>query len=96
MSTWPYHDTKDNAVFLFTLTNPHGIKPTKFPFKNIGYYSLGGGLYFYGGFGVNGQNCTFQFPGHGPYIDTTGKGSFLFTGIRETKLSDMEVFQCIR
>jgi hypothetical protein len=89
-----YAGIKDDSVFLFSLTNPH----TKFPYKDPGY-SITAGFHFVGGFQVNGQNCTFQFPYNSsrmPYADTTGKGANLFTGSKETTLSDMEVFQCIR
>jgi hypothetical protein len=96
---WSSHISYDNTVFIFTLTNPHGIKPTKFTFNNLGYESIN--LYpkvcFIGGFEVNGQHCVVEFPGskHSySYIDTTGKGENLFTGSEETELSDMEVFQC--
>jgi hypothetical protein len=117
MSAWSASSGCDSAVFIFTLSNPHGIKPTKFPFNDPGNSSISmhcSGysfrFHFHGGFEVSEQHCVFDFPGSKrsySYIDTTGKGAQLFTETKEsgrkghrityqTKLTDVEVFQCIK
>jgi hypothetical protein len=90
----------DDSVFLFTLTNPNGIKPIKFPVnvrnpRTTTVCCGKGAPFFEGGFNVKGQTCRFEFPGAN-YANISGYyEANLFTGSQETELSDMEVFQCI-
>jgi len=87
----------DTTAFLFTLTNPHKIPPTKYhidPTKaeNAIWYGSGYGLWF-GDYDLglsNNRNYT-EFPSS--YIDTTGKRNKTFTGARNFIVSDIEVFQ---
>jgi len=88
--------------FLFTLTNPHNIKPTKFTCKNpiyaqgnnpLGGPAFGGGdIYISPQSHSDSTSCT-NFPTS--YNDTTGKGDKLFTGAKSFKTQDIEVFKVI-
>jgi hypothetical protein len=83
--------------FIFTLTNPYGIPPTKYlPKKDscIYHYSTRGPT-----FGSDiwvEDNCNKRkvnkhvFPNR--FLDTTGKGEKTFTGSRTFTVSDIEVF----
>lgn len=98
---------RDPHAFLFTLTNPHNIPPTKYP---IHPDRVDSAIYHYGGagpcFGNYSATCdvtvsnfpkdtsyqnTIAFPG--AYVDLTGKGKLTFTGKNVFGLSDIEVFQ---
>jgi hypothetical protein len=79
----------DDAAFLFTLINPHGIAPTMLSSKSGDSYavyqdsSLGAvfGCGFDLRFGNNYNTGTGSYSKLGySYTDTTGKGSALFTG----------------
>lgn len=93
--------TDTNDPFLFTLTNPHEINPTKYTVKlrNLAIYDhTNYGPTFGAGFdlSINGQSQesetnSFNFP-HS-YIDTTKRGSSTFTGERNFRINDMEVYQ---
>jgi TLD len=90
-----------NGPFLFTLTNPHAIPPTKYPVK-IAQYSIfdknsygptfGGGadLHVCNNSQMNGDSY-FGFP-HS-YMDTTNLGTKTFTGNRKFQTSDIEVYR---
>ncbi|CAF3348644.1 unnamed protein product [Rotaria sp. Silwood2] len=92
----------DTTAFLFTLTNPHNIPPTKYqidPTKaaTAVWYGSGCGPWF-GEYDLglvansNSNNSSYtQFPSS--YIDTSGKGNNTFTGARNFITSDIEVFQ---
>ncbi len=97
----------DPAAFLFTLTNPHGIPPTKFSRNpqerlSIGHSSNGGPCF--GGV-VNGQNHFIDIKlvsnadkqdsscsFPSSYIDTTGIGATLFTGKKNFMVNEIEVY----
>jgi hypothetical protein len=90
----------DNTAFLFTLTNPNGIPPTKYPIspgKNAIYdmpsygptFGTGHDLYM----DSNNTNGYTNFP-HA-FQDSTGHGNNTFTGNRNTQAADIEVFKCI-
>jgi hypothetical protein len=99
----------DPAAFLFTLTNPHGIQPTKF-FKNsnrqnsVGHGKTRGPCFG----GVVKEKTHFidlQISYNAnknrdsvcsfpsSYIDTTGLGELLFTGTKNFMVEDIEVFK---
>jgi len=97
---------KDTQAFLFTLTNPHQIPPTKYP---INPAKAGNAVYHFHAHGpsfgdnadiqvVNNSNATNTFPRSFTkfpisYTDTTGKGDKTFTGERDFTTSDIEVFK---
>jgi hypothetical protein len=93
----------NNGPFLFTLTNPHGIPPTKYPIKNAECSILHAktcGPTFGGGYDLyvcdNSQTRTdsfIYFP-HS-YIDTTNRGSVTFTGSHEFQTNDIEVYRLL-
>ena len=91
--------------FIFTLTNMHGIEPTKFINSNTDksvYHSSNYGPCF-GNY--NDINITADYLKSGPYArfptdykDTTGKGKSLFTGNEDNsddtlKIKEIEVFK---
>ncbi|CAF3237045.1 unnamed protein product [Rotaria sp. Silwood2] len=100
---------RDPQAFLFTLTNPHDISPTKYPIhpdraNDAMYHFESAGPCF----GKYGASCdvsvsnfpkdtsyqnTISFPG--AYIDTTGKGKQTFTGKSIFGLSDIEIFKLV-
>lgn len=87
------------SSFIFTLTNPHGIPPTKYPPTELRY-----SVYCCAAYGPNfglddisvplkydyGSRCIINFPCS--YADTTGKGKFTFTGSSDFGIDDYEVF----
>jgi hypothetical protein len=87
---------KDPCAFLFTLTNPHNLPPTKFNTKSDGHEIYNGraiGPTFGHGHDlhVSGQgNHYFDFPN--TYEDCTGKGKVLFTGEEKFQIHEIEVF----
>ncbi len=99
----------DPAAFLFTLTNPHGIQPTKFLKNPNQRYSIGHikscGPCF-GGVGKDGndfddieistnanENQNSVCSFPSSYIDTTGMGELLFTGTKNFMVEEIEVFK---
>ncbi|CAF2666924.1 unnamed protein product [Rotaria sp. Silwood2] len=98
-----YAYKNDATAFLFTLTNPHNIPPTKYiinPDKTgyAVYHHHGSGPTFGSGhdiFLTNASNSNIlnytEFPGS--YLDTTGKGNTTFTGGRNFTVCDIEVFK---
>jgi hypothetical protein len=99
----------DPAAFLFTLTNPHGIQPTKFLKNPNQRYSIGHsnkhGPYF-GGVVKDGNHfIDIQISNNAnenqnsvcsfpsSYIDTTGIGEMLFTGTKNFMVEEIEVFK---
>jgi hypothetical protein len=93
----------DSNAFLFTLTNPHNILPTKYPVQpsktqHAVYHVSGYGPTFGGGNDLcvstnsNSNNSSYtNFPFS--YTDTTGQGNNTFTGTRNFTASDIEVFK---
>jgi len=93
----------DTTAFLFTLTNPHNIPPTKYLINpGIGTYAVFhhpsyGHTFGYGhdihlANASNSHNASFSgFPSS--YTDTTGQGNATFTGARNFTTSDIEVFK---
>ena len=87
-----------NDPFLFTLTNPHGIPPTKYEIKlrNHAIYDHANyGPTFGAGFDlcVKGPSETNSFSFPHSYVDTTKKGFGTFTGERNFQMKDIEVYQ---
>ena len=94
----------NNGPFIFTLTNPHDIPPTKYSIQHV-RYSISDveryGPIFGGGhdFCVHGNSHTeansyFNFP-HS-YIDTTNRGYATFTGGKNFQTSEIEVYRLVR
>ncbi|CAF0821068.1 unnamed protein product [Adineta ricciae] len=96
---------EDTNAFLFTLTNPHSISPTKYLVdhtcitkavyhgENDGpTFGNGQDLYISNGCNTNNSSCS-AFP-H-TYMDTTGKGNETFTGADKFIVSDIEVFKLV-
>ncbi|CAF4683036.1 unnamed protein product [Rotaria sp. Silwood2] len=93
----------DTTAFLFTLTNPHNIPPTKYLINpdniaNAVYHHSGYGPTFGSGHDIhlanasNSNNSSYiGFPSG--YLDTTGKSNNTFTGARNFIASDIEVFK---
>lgn len=99
---------KDTQAFLFTLTNPHNIPPTKYPINpakssNAVYHFHAHGPCFGDNADihiVNNSNATNQFPRSFTkfpisYMDTTGQGNKTFTGQQDFTTSDIEVFKLV-
>ena len=93
---------KDTTTFLFTLTNPHSIPPTKYVVnpgnvENAVFHSSTYGPTFgssndlYLVNNCNSSNSSISFPSG--YTDTTGKGNKTFTGSSSFLTSDIEIFK---
>jgi hypothetical protein len=90
-----------NGPFLFTLINPHGIPPTKYPVNKTEhsiYDSKGSGPTFGGGYDLlvcdNSQTKADSYSNFPySYMDTTNRGSMTFTGNRNFQTSDIEVYR---
>jgi hypothetical protein len=99
----------DPAAFLFTLTNPHGIQPTKI-FRNpkernsVGHAEMRGP--YFGGVVKDkihfidikistdaNENQKSVCSFPSTYIDTTGKGETLFTGTKNFMVEEIEVYK---
>lgn len=91
-STEPFNSNvgfvTDSTAFLYTLTNPHGVPPTKIPCTSPGNaiyghpsynatYGTNNDLYIVNN--ANQSSCTTNL-GNNTYRDPTGRGSTLFTG----------------
>ena len=95
----------DYNSFLFTLTNIHGIGPTKYPIsqyhENAVYHNSGYGPTFGGGHDLyicnNYLNNNSSYAALGSsYADILGKGNSIFSGDNNTnslKLKELEVFK---
>jgi hypothetical protein len=101
-------DKTDASAFLFTLKNPHDIKPTKYPILERGVrfavsHNPNEGPTFgstrYGGVDLflqspfNVQGCRTFFP-HS-YQDTTKKDRFTFTGDPYFSCDEIEIFTLV-
>jgi hypothetical protein len=99
----------DPAAFLFTLTNPHGIQPTKFfgnpNKKSAVLHSKRCGPCFGGvtedkkhfvGIQISSnanENENSECSFPSSYIDTTGRGEMLFTGTKNFVVQEIEVYK---
>ncbi|CAF1062656.1 unnamed protein product [Adineta steineri] len=93
----------DERAFLFTLTNPHNIPPTKYTIRsdravNAIYDSSDYGPTFGAGCDIgihNTSNSNYSNYTYFPlsYDDTTGKGNNTFTGANCFTTSEIEVFK---
>jgi hypothetical protein len=94
----------DPTAFLFTLTNPHNITPTKYPVnpanasKAVNHTSsygptFGSGHDLYIVNNSNSSNSSCAFPSG--YFDITGKGNATFTGSNSFLVTDIEVFKLV-
>ncbi len=98
---------KDPAAFLFTLTNPHGIPPSKFSGNPVEGWSVAhvadGGPYFGGvvkdqnplidiGLVSNADKRNSTCSFPSSYLDTTGIGETLFTGTKNFMVKEIEVY----
>jgi hypothetical protein len=93
----------DTTAFIFTLTNPHNIPPTKYLIQTdkTGYAvnhssnyapTFGGGHDISSANASNANNSSYaNFPFS--YTDTTGKGNATFTGAKNFTTSDIEVYK---
>ncbi len=94
----------NNGPFLFTLTNPHAIPPTKYSvklrnhsiFDHVSYgptFGAGHDLYISSHSQMN-RNSSFNFP-HS-YNDTTKRGALTFTGDKNFQTNDIEVYRLVQ
>jgi hypothetical protein len=92
-----------NGSFLFTITNPHRIPPTKYSIKipawsvytHVNYgptFGAGHDLYVSNDSDAN-KSSSFNFP-HS-YNDTTKRGALTFTGQKNFQTNDMEVYRLV-
>ena len=90
----------DTDAFLFTLTNPHPILPTKYEVNTEGRNAVGcktsmgptfgrWDICIYSNSNQNARNH-IMFPSN--YIDSTGKGRLTFTGSHYFKIRELEVY----
>jgi len=89
----------DQRTFIFTLTNPYYIQPTKFPNSGPNHnntYSIYDVASYFPTFGggndisCQGNTCSFNFPW--AFSDSTGRGSNIFTGSNSCQVKEIEVF----
>jgi len=93
--------SKDSSAFLFTLTNPHQIPPTKYSIKSPNDNTILSCLWLGPTFGrydicvsSDSNKNTFSnigFPSN--YYDTTGMGDKTFTGGQKFQTSEIEVYK---
>jgi hypothetical protein len=106
--SWVSNSTYQAAdgSFLFTLTNPHNIPPTKYVLSANGkvqamYSKQDYGPTFGGGHDLHicsdSYNSIISQSTYFPtsYTDTTGKGKETFTGAQAFKVKEIEVFQIL-
>jgi len=103
--SWNFHQgvksgVTDRTAFLFTLTNPHGISPTKYPIKSSGEHAVVPnamgptfGQYDICIYPNSNLNCQsfIKFPTY--YNDSTGKGYLTFTGSTNFTTTDIEIYR---
>lgn len=93
----------DHTTFLYTLTNPHSLPPTKFVLKPLeanhaimcyNFYTVvyGGGVHALQVCSMSNEvnNSWVNFPGS--FIDTAGKGKETFTGGSSFTTSEIEIY----
>ncbi len=96
--------SKDSFAFLFTLTNPHRIPPTKYPIKSSDYKAIRSCSSYGPTFGAydigihldsnKNTKSNIQFPKN--YYDVTGMGHVTFTGTVNFSTSEIEVYKQMR
>lgn len=102
--SWENKELSKSALdsFIFTLTNPHDIKPTKYAVISANDHlydspKLGPSFGLHDmeicGNANTVDGSRFDFPKS--YADTTGKGCLTFTGAKEFRVVEIEVFQVI-
>ena len=100
--SWGIRDKciNNSDFFIFTLTNIHNTKPTKFPSNNSGnnaYHGISLGPYFYDirTYSNIFENSYSNFPSS--YKDVLGKGFSIFTGALDNNnyftIKEIEVFK---
>jgi hypothetical protein len=100
-TTGGYKAKVDGLAFIFTLTNPHSIPPTKYHLKNdrIVFSIYCADLYgaVFGNFDmvIRGPPSTSGFNFPSSFNDTTNKGNQTFTGSHTCQLRDIEVYSVI-
>lgn len=93
----------DQTTFLYTLTNPHSIPPTKYVLKPLeanhaimcyNFYTVvyGGGVHALQVCSLSNEvnNSWVNFPGS--FIDSTGKGKDTFTGGSSFTSTEIEIY----
>lgn len=103
--SWNFHQgvksgVIDRTAFLFTLTNPYGISPTKYAVKSSGDHAVVPnamgptfGQYdicIYPNSNLNSQSF-IKFPSY--YVDSTEKGYLTFTGSTNFTTTDIEIYR---
>lgn len=93
----------DSTAFLFTLTNPHQIPPTKYLIRSGNtqyavYHHPSYGSTFGSGHDIclannRDANMTCYSSFSGTFYDTTGQGNLTFTGAYNFTPSDVEVYK---
>jgi gas vesicle protein len=94
----------NNGPFIFTLTNPHGIPPTKYSIKDVQHSICdhnGCGPTFGNGHDLhvcdNSQMKTESYANFPySYNDTTNRGNTTFTGSFNFQTSDIEVYRLVK
>jgi hypothetical protein len=91
----------DPSAFLFTLTNPHRIPPTKYPIKSPGNNAIRSCSHsgpVFGAYDISiylnsneGMVSNSLFPSN--YCDVTGMGQETFTGTTRFQTSEIEVYK---
>jgi hypothetical protein len=95
---------EDPTAFIFTLSNPHSLPPTKYTqleqqkanaiWCHSSYIVFGGGFDIGVSDNSNQNNSSYtNFPN--TYIDSTGKGNNTFTGVRNFTTRDIEVYSVV-
>jgi hypothetical protein len=91
---WTRQVVMDPKSFIFTLTNPYAIAPTKFPVAvHIGALSAAGPTWGAGNDLVFGHTLTSASCNH-LQGDSTGRGRVLFTGSNAMQVVEVEVWAC--
>ncbi|UJR34500.1 hypothetical protein I4U23_021908 [Adineta vaga] len=101
----------DSEAFLFTLTNPHGIQPIKFPMKSHRMFAVChannrgpcfGGIIKDTAHLVDirisnnaNKNRDSECSFPSSYLDTTGKDEKLFTGEKNFMVDEIEIYNCV-
>jgi len=89
--------------FIFTLSNPHNIPPTKYTRNLQNTYSICGHVLYGPIFGAghdiivasDSHQNTISYTHFTSYTDTTGKGDNTFTGASYSTTTEIEVFSVI-
>jgi archaellum component FlaC len=91
----------DTTAFLFTLTNPHNILPTKYTINSDGRNAIRSGYPSGLAFGCwdiriylqknHNSQSNIDFPQN--YIDSTGRGNSTFTGSVRFSTPDIEIYR---